>query len=65
MSDQNEVMGRWIEENPRPKSFMFICSACGQTAYDTPRVNKKYDQKKICRLAYCPHCGTKMELEQE
>ena len=55
----------WIEENPRTKSFMWVCSECGRVAYDSPCGSKKYQvTKKQCSLAYCPHCGVKMTGKQ-
>ena len=54
----------WIAENTRPKSFKWICSECGSTAYDMPMCSKKH-YKKMCMLQYCPHCGVKMDLSCE
>ncbi len=59
-----EKLPHWIEENKRPKSYMWVCSECGRTAYDMPMYQKKR-YVKICSLAYCPHCGAKMVGEQE
>ena len=59
-----EKLPHWIEENKRPKSYMWVCSECGSTAYDMPMCSKK-GYVKICSLAYCPHCGAKMIGEQE
>ena len=59
-----EKLPQWIEENKRPKSYMWVCSECGRTAYDMPMYSKKR-YVKICSLAYCPHCGAKMVGEQE
>ena len=59
-----EKLPHWIEENIRPKSYMWVCSECGRTAYDMPMYSKKR-YVKICSLAYCPHCGVKMVGEQE
>ena len=59
-----EKLPHWIEENKRPKSYMWVCSECGSTAYDMPMCSKK-GYVKICSLAYCPHCGAKMVGEQE
>lgn len=59
-----EKLPHWIEENIRPKSYMWVCSECGRTAYDMPMYSKKR-YVKICSLAYCPHCGAKMVGEQE
>lgn len=59
-----EKLPHWIEENKRPKSYMWVCSECGRIAYDMPMYSKKR-YVKICSLAYCPHCGAKMVGEQE
>jgi len=61
---REEKLPHWIEENKRPKSYMWVCSECGSTAYDMPMCSKK-GYVKICSLAYCPHCGAKMVGEQE
>lgn len=61
---KREQKGKWIEENTRPKSFIFTCSECGRNAYDMPQTGKKGFVKKVCRLEYCPHCGTKMEVPE-
>ena len=53
------LIGEWIEENPRPKSSAFYCSACHRTAYD-PQPNRKSGWVKRCRYAYCPNCGARM-----
>ena len=51
--------GTWAAENSRPKSYKFICSVCGGTAYDRPDTKSK--APKRCSLKYCPHCGAIME----
>ena len=53
--------GKWIAENSRPKSFMFVCSLCGKKAYDRPYGSAKHTSPKVCKLKYCPNCGAKME----
>lgn len=35
-----EKLPHWIEENKRPKSYMWVCSECGSTAYDMPMYQK-------------------------
>ena len=62
---KQKSFGKWNEENSRPKSFMFECSVCKRIAYDMPRIGTKGLFKKRCALEYCPHCGTKMKLEDE
>ena len=52
--------GEWIEENSRPKSTQFLCSACGGKAY-SPQPNGKKDAKKYCPYKYCPNCGARMK----
>lgn len=59
-------MAHWIAENTRTKSIMWVCSECGKVAHDSPCGSKKYQvSKKPCSLQYCPHCGVKMDEEQE
>ena len=54
--------GTWTAENSRPKSFMFVCSLCKGKAYDKPYGSAKNISQKVCKLAYCPNCGAKMEV---
>lgn len=53
--------GKWISENDRPKSVMFVCSECGNIAHDRPLGSAKFYKIKKCNLEYCPHCGAKMD----
>lgn len=55
--------GEWKEENRRPKSSKFICSACGELAYYI-QPNRDATWKKGCLLKYCPNCGAKMDGER-
>ena len=52
--------GEWLEENKRAKSYVFICSNCGGTAY-YPQPNTKKEWHKHCPYKYCPHCNAKMD----
>ena len=52
--------GYWTEKNWRQRSTMFVCSVCGETAYDRPLGSAKHVGKKICKLKYCPNCGAEM-----
>lgn len=59
-------MAHWIAENIRTKSVMWVCSECGKVAHDSPCGSQKHQvSKKPCSLQYCPHCGVKMDEEQE
>lgn len=49
----------WLEENRRPKSEIFVCSACGGTAY-YPQPTRDKTWQKHCHYKYCPNCGAKM-----
>ena len=50
----------WIPENRRPKSFKYICSGCGNVAYDpNSQKSSRFAGKKYCSLRYCPNCGKK------
>ena len=51
--------GTWAAENSRPKSYKYICSACGGMAYDNPDTKSK--APKRCGLKFCPHCGAIMD----
>lgn len=55
--------GTWKAENSRPKSYKYICSACGGTAYERPRIATKRDTPKRCSLKFCPNCGAKMDVD--
>ena len=56
--EPEEVHGYWIEDNPRPKSYMWYCSMCRWKSYDiTPT--------KSCSMRYCPHCGARMDKDKE
>ena len=61
-----QAHGEWLEENRRPKSTQFICSACGGKAYAPQATNTKNNSvKKHCPYKYCPNCGAKMERSNE
>ena len=51
--------GTWKAENSRPKSYKYICSICGGTAYERPAPTSK--APKRCSLKFCPHCGAIMD----
>lgn len=53
--------GKWLAENSRPKSVMFVCSVCGKIAHDRPLDSAKVRVRKRCNLEYCPHCGARMD----
>lgn len=55
-----QKQGKWIDKTGRPKSTMFVCSVCGETAYDRPLGSAKHVGKKICKLKFCPNCGAEM-----
>lgn len=46
--------GRWIKENSRKKSYLWICSNCRKIAYFCGGDGK-------CAYQYCPHCGAIMD----
>lgn len=46
--------GRWIKENSRKKSYLWICSNCRKIAYFCGRDGK-------CAYQYCPNCGAIMD----
>lgn len=63
IEEQLPKEGEWIEENRRPKSYAFVCSECGRTAYDVQPTRGEWPKR--CRYAYCPNCGARMKGEQE
>lgn len=56
--------GYWIADNARPKSILYRCSVCREIAHDRPYGSLKREPKKTCKMKYCPHCGAKMESEE-
>lgn len=52
---------KWIPENSRERSFMFLCSSCGKKVYAKPQGAPKYGGVKKCDYKYCPYCGEKAE----
>ena len=46
--------GRWIKENSRKKSYLWICSNCRKIAYFCGGAGK-------CAYQYCPNCGARMD----
>lgn len=48
--------GKWIEENVRPKSYMWICSECRSVAYMPVK-----GQRKEAYFRFCPNCGAQMQ----
>ena len=50
--------GRWIKENSRKKSYLWICSNCRKIAYFCGGDGK-------CAYQYCPNCGADMSKEDE
>ena len=50
--------GRWIAENARSNSYLFLCSECGGKVYS---LGKDEHKRKFCNYEFCPHCGIRME----
>ena len=50
--------GKWIPENDRRKSQIFICSECRGIVY-YPQ-NHRDNEPKRCGYDYCPYCRTDM-----
>ena len=55
--------GKWLPENNRPKSMMYVCSVCSGLAY-FPFTGDR-EGEKSCKYAYCPRCGVKIKKEDE
>ena len=58
MTEEPEPVGHWRKANDRPRSWVYICSECGETAYFP---NPKHFHS--CRYKFCPNCGVKMIQE--
>lgn len=54
----DEPVGHWRKANDRPRSWVYICSECGETAYFP---NPKHFHS--CGYKFCPNCGVKMVQE--
>lgn len=50
--------GKWIPENNRRKSQIFICSECSGIVY-YPQ-NHRDNEPKRCGYDYCPYCRADM-----
>lgn len=56
--------GKWIEENTRPRSQMFICSECGGKVWYPQATNPRAKREKKCLYAFCPWCVSRMDKEE-
>ena len=56
--NEPEPVGHWRKANDRPRSWVYICSECGETAY-FPNPTHFHS----CGYKYCPNCGVKMIQE--
>ena len=57
----SHIYGCWIRENNRQKSYIYICSVCGNKAYFvTVTAGKRAASIRKCDYKYCPYCGTPM-----
>ena len=54
--------GKWIKENTRRASRLFVCSECGRIAQDRAVGAPKHgaDGRKPCTYRFCPNCGADM-----
>ena len=58
----SETKGKWLDDNNRPKSQIFICSECKGIAY-FPQLNHNKDgQTRKCGYKFCPNCSKPMEV---
>ena len=58
LKEQQQKTGHWIEKEDYNLDIYYDCSECGEswtTIDGTPWQNG---------MNYCPHCGSKMKLEQ-
>lgn len=53
-------MAKWIPENQRPKSSIWLCSECGNRAYYIIGNARKGEKPETIPYRFCPNCGTRM-----
>ena len=56
IDEPEKRVGHWRKANDRPRSWVYICSECGETAYFP---NPKHFHS--CGYKYCPNCGVPMD----
>lgn len=54
-------MAKWIPENQRPKSSMWICSSCKNMAYYIIGNTRGKEKPNTIPYRFCPNCGTRMD----
>lgn len=63
-ADVQEVRhGRWLRENARPRSSIFLCSVCKAKAYFIVGNHKRTPPASIS-YKFCPNCGARMDGEE-
>ena len=64
---RENVKGEWKPKTPLSKSYRFVCSVCGGTAYycSGSCASTRDRVKNICKYNYCPNCGADMRKEEE
>lgn len=62
---EKQKTGKWIKMSDADGTY-YCCSECGEELYREWTFNSHFARRKsIAKTKYCPHCGARMEGEQD